>query len=46
MFRGYGFLGIVLIVLAQINFFFKIEPFASKYFIIIWVGYILVSLQI
>ncbi len=41
MFRKYGIIGISLIVLAELNFFFKIEPFASKYFIIIWGGYIL-----
>ncbi len=42
MFRLYGFLGIILIVLVEINFFLKIEPFASKYFILVWIGYILV----
>ncbi len=41
MFRKYGFLGILLIILVELNFFFKIEPFASWYFPIIWLGYIL-----
>ena len=41
MFKWYGLIGIVMIVLAELNFIFKIEPFASKYFIIIWLGYIL-----
>ncbi len=42
MFRKYGLLGILLIVLVEINFFLKIEPFASWYFPIVWFGYILV----
>lgn len=42
MFKWYGVLGIVLVLLAQINFFLKIEPFATYYFIIIWLGYILI----
>ncbi len=41
MFRWYGLLGIVLIAFAELNFFLKIEPFAEKYFIIVWIGYIL-----
>ena len=41
MFRKYGFIGILLIILVELNFFFKIEPFASWYFPIIWLGYIL-----
>ncbi len=41
MFRRYGFIGILLILFAEINFFLKVEPFASKYFIIVWGGYIL-----
>ncbi len=40
MFRWYGLLGAVMIVLAELNFIFKIEPFASWYFPIIWFGYI------
>ena len=42
MFRKYGFVGIILIALVEINFFFKIQPFANWYFPIIWLGYILV----
>lgn len=41
MFKKYGVLGIILIVLVEINFFLKIEPFASWYFPIVWFGYIL-----
>lgn len=42
MFKKYGVLGILLIILVELNFFFKIQPFASWYFPIIWFGYILV----
>ena len=42
MFRKYGVIGLLLVLFAQLNFFFKVEPFASRYFIIIWLGYILV----
>jgi len=42
MFKRYGLIGILLIIFAEANFFFKIEPFASLYFPIIWTGYILV----
>ena len=42
MFRKYGIIGIVIILLMEINFVLKIEPFASWYFPIIWFGYILV----
>lgn len=41
MFKWYGFIGILLILLTELNFIFKIEPFASWYFPIIWLGYIL-----
>ena len=41
MFKWYGILGAILILLVEINFFLQIEPFASKYFIIVWIGYIL-----
>lgn len=34
--------GIVLIILVELNFFFKLGPFASWYFPIVWLGYILV----
>lgn len=42
MFKTYGIIGMLLIVLVELNFIFKIEPFASWYFPIIWLGYILV----
>ena len=42
MFRKYGFIGILLISFAEINFFLKIQPLASWYFPIIWLGFILV----
>lgn len=42
MLKSYGILGIILIILVELNFFFKIEPFASWYFPIIWLGYIFV----
>jgi hypothetical protein len=41
MFRKYGFVGILLIVFVEINFFLKIQPFANWYFPIVWSGYIL-----
>jgi hypothetical protein len=41
-FKAYGILGIILIFLVELNFFFKIQPFADWYFPIIWLGYILV----
>ena len=37
----YGYLGIALIAFAEINFYVKIEPFATWYIPIIWYGYIL-----
>src|SRR3989344_2057889 len=42
MFKKYGVLGIILILFAQLNFIFKLQPFATWYFPIIWLGYILV----
>jgi len=42
MFKLYGIFGIVLVILMEINFFIKLEPFASFYFPLIWFGYILV----
>jgi hypothetical protein len=42
MFRKYGLIGILIIFLVELNFVFRIEPFASWYFPIIWMGYILV----
>ncbi len=41
MFKWYGFVGILIVALAELNFFLKIEPFASWYFPIIWLGFIL-----
>ncbi len=41
MFKLYGVLGILLIILVELNFIFKLEPFASWYFPIVWFGYIL-----
>lgn len=41
MLKWYGYLGLVLILLAQLNFFAKIQPFATWYIPIIWYGYIL-----
>ena len=41
MFKKWGIIGIILIILSQINFFLKIQPFADWYFPIIWLGYIL-----
>jgi len=41
MFKKYGVLGIILILLTQLNFFFKIQPLANWYFPLIWFGYIL-----
>ena len=32
MFKRYGVIGIILIVLVELNFFFKIQPFANWYF--------------
>ncbi len=42
MFRKYGLLGILLILFVQLNYFFKIQPFANWYFPLVWAGYILV----
>mgnify|MGYP001564104316 CR=1 FL=1 len=42
MFKWYGISGIILILFVEVNFFLKIEPYASRYFIIVWLGYILV----
>lgn len=39
--RLYGYLGIALIAFAEINFYAKIEPFATWYIPIVWYGYIL-----
>ena len=42
MFKWYGFLGIIIVVLMEINFFVKLQPFANYYFPFIWFGYILI----
>ena len=39
--KWHGYLGLILIALAQINFLTRIEPFASWYIPIVWYGYIL-----
>jgi phosphate starvation-inducible membrane PsiE len=41
MLKIWGWLGLILIVLLELNFIFKIQPFALWYFPIIWFGYIL-----
>jgi hypothetical protein len=41
MFRWYGGLGLAMVILAQANFIFRVQPFALWYFPIIWFGYIL-----
>ncbi|MEK6938776.1 MAG: hypothetical protein AABX04_07070 [Nanoarchaeota archaeon] len=41
MFKKYGYLGIILILFAGLNFFLKIKPFDLWYIPIIWWGYIL-----
>lgn len=42
MFRRYGIIGLIMILLAEVNFYFKLEPFATWYFPIVWFGYIFV----
>ena len=42
MFKKYGVIGIILIILVEINFFLKIQPFANWYFPIVWFSYILI----
>lgn len=42
MLRRYGIIGLILIFLLELNFFFKIQPFANWYFPLIWLSYILV----
>ena len=41
MFKSYGILGVILIILVELNFILKIQPFALWYFPLIWLGYIL-----
>ncbi|MBI2452192.1 hypothetical protein HYV50_03895 [Candidatus Pacearchaeota archaeon] len=38
---AYGIIGIILIILTELNFFIKIQPFEKIYFPIVWLGYIL-----
>lgn len=40
MLKWYGYLGLLLIALAEINFITKVQPFASFYIPIVWYGYI------
>ncbi len=42
MYKWYGFLGMLVIFLVEINFFLKVQPFANWYFPIVWIGYILI----
>ena len=42
MFRTYGIVGLVMILLGELNFYFKLEPFAHYYYPIAWFGYLLV----
>lgn len=42
MFKNYGFIGIILILFVELNFFLKIEPLARWYFPLVWFGYIFV----
>ncbi len=41
MLKWYGYLGLALIALAQINFYTAVQPFARWYIVIVWYGYIL-----
>jgi hypothetical protein len=41
MFRWYGGVGLFMVLFAQLNFIFRIQPFAQWYFPVIWFGYIL-----
>ena len=40
MFRWYGGLGLFMVLFAQLNFIFQVQPFAQWYFPIIWFGFI------
>ncbi len=42
MFKWYGTIGIILILFGELNFIFKIEPFAFLFLLILTAGYILV----
>ena len=39
--KWYGFLGIVIMLLVEVNFYLQVEPFASLYFPFAWFGLIL-----
>ena len=39
--RWYGYLGLLLIMLAELNFRLVIQPFADWYIVVVWTGYIL-----
>ncbi len=41
MLRWYGYLGLLLMLAAEINFYAAVQPFATWYIVIIWYGYIL-----
>lgn len=41
MLRWYGYLGLALIIFAEINFYLVMQPFATWYIPIVWYGYIL-----
>ena len=41
MMKWYGYFGLLLILLAEINFHYVVQPFADWYIVIIWTGYIL-----
>lgn len=43
MFKWYGYLGFALIMLSEINFAVRLQPFADWYLPIVWLGYILVT---
>src|SRR3989344_22646 len=42
MFRKYGLIGILIILIVELNFLFKFQPFSNLYFPLIWIAYILV----
>ncbi len=41
MLRWYGYVGLLMIAFAQLNFFMVLQPFAEWYIPIVWYGYIL-----
>lgn len=40
MFKWYGFVGILMIVFAEITMFFRIQPYVTWFLPIVWFGYI------